>query len=226
MQILGPMDRATIPLWGGPSLPAGRMGRALSGLTGSPDDPLPRRTARLLLRRLGVSDLADFQAYRCDPEVQRYQGWEIMTSLEAKGFLDRMATVPLLQPGQWSQVGVALQDSNRLIGDLGIRVSKDAGEAELGITLHPLWHHRGLATEACGEAIRWVWERTPVTHILGVTDTRNGPSVRLLQRVGMRPVHQRHVEFRGEPCEELVCRIDRGATGPGGGDASTDAGRR
>jgi len=38
--------------------------------------PLPIRTDRLVLRALRPEDVDAFVAYRADPEVARYQGWE------------------------------------------------------------------------------------------------------------------------------------------------------
>ena len=43
-----------------------------------------------MLRRLGVGDLAAFQAYRLDPELGRYQGWSPMSPAEATDFLSAM----------------------------------------------------------------------------------------------------------------------------------------
>lgn len=45
---------------------------------------------------------------------------------------------------------------------------------------------------------------TAIVHIAGITDARNGPSIRLLERVGFRLSHQRSSLFRGEQCTELV----------------------
>jgi hypothetical protein len=67
-----------------------------------PGDPLPRFGAGIALRRLSVSDLAAFQAYRSDPELGRYQGWSPMSEPEARAFLEEMNGVPLFRPGEQS----------------------------------------------------------------------------------------------------------------------------
>lgn len=94
--------------------------------------PLPLLAGEATLRRLSPSDLADFQAYRNDPGIGLYQG---MSDPEASAFLSEMNLAPLLQPGVWSQIGIADSQSLRLIGDIGLFLAADSQQAEVGITL-------------------------------------------------------------------------------------------
>jgi hypothetical protein len=55
-------------------------------------DPLPRFAGGNVLRRLSVSDLPGFQAYRHDPVLARYQDWSAASDAEAEAFLARMST--------------------------------------------------------------------------------------------------------------------------------------
>src|SRR6185503_10052385 len=73
-----------------PRLPAVRM-----------SDPLPWRSERVVVRRLRAADLERFQAYRHDPEVGRYQGWEPQADAEALAFLEEMAVEPFGRVGEW-----------------------------------------------------------------------------------------------------------------------------
>lgn len=151
---------------------------------------LPIRHDGICLRRLTARDLDPFLAYRTDPEVARYQSWEQMDRDRAHQFLVAVGEMGLLQPDQWTQIGVALAKSDSLIGDIGIFIAADAAEAELGITLARSAWGQGLATLAFQAAIQLVFAQTPVRQIRAWADTRNAPSVRLLQRVGMRWSHQ------------------------------------
>lgn len=172
-------------------------------------DLLPRRSGRIVLRRLAVSDLAEFQAYRCDPEVARYQGWETVTDNEARSFLADVATGNLLAPGHWCQIAVALASTGELIGDIGLCLSEDEKEAELGVSLSRSAQGQGLAVEAVMEAIRLVFEHTVADRVVGITDIRNQPSTALLQRVGMRQYAQQESVVKGELCSELFFAITR-----------------
>ncbi len=48
---------------------------------------LPIETARLRLRQFAPQDIEAFLAYRNDPDVARYQGWEATSRQEAEDFI-------------------------------------------------------------------------------------------------------------------------------------------
>lgn len=166
-------------------------------------------TKRIILRRLKVSDLADFQAYRRDPEVARYQGWQAMSDAEARTFLSEMNSAIPLQSGQWYQIGIARRSDNMLIGDIGICVASRRAEAEIGFTLSRNSQGQGLGSEAVREAIDFVFACSDVNQLVGITDERNIPSIRLLERVGMSQRDRIATEFQGEPCVEYVFKLSR-----------------
>ncbi|WP_343626600.1 GNAT family N-acetyltransferase [Roseateles puraquae] len=154
------------------------------------------------LRRLARTDLAAFQAYRHDPEVGRWQGWQPQTDAQATAFLDEMASCALFEPGCWTQLAIADDLTGQLIGDIGIHISDDATEAEFGFTLARTAQGRGLASAAVREAIQRVFAETPVQRIYAQTDARNTACLRLLDRLGAVHLARIETEFRGEPCVE------------------------
>ena len=79
-------------------------------------DPLPWSSPRLTLRRLRPDDLPAFQAYRHDPEVWRYQGWDPVPDAEALAFLTEMEQAPFGVPGEWLQIAIAAADGDGLLG--------------------------------------------------------------------------------------------------------------
>ncbi len=157
-----------------------------------------------MLRRLAPTDLRAFQAYRQDAELGRYQGWVATSDEDAREFLSHMNQAELLQPGVWCQIGIADPQGLDLIGDIGLILATDSSQAEIGFTLRRRSQGLGLATAAVKETIALVFERTPAQRVIGIADTRNASSVRLLERVGMLKVETRDTTFRGEPCTELV----------------------
>ena len=176
-------------------------------------DPLPRVAHRVALRRLAVSDLAAFQAYRHDTLLGQYQGWSPTTDAEATSFLAEMNTSGLLQPGAWAQIGIADANNQELIGDIGLFLASDGRSAEIGFTLRRESQGRGMATTAVREAIKLVFEHTKAEQVLGITDARNLSSIRLLERVGMRKTESRSAVFRGEACLEYVYVVLRQSAG-------------
>ena len=170
---------------------------------------LPRDFPGGRLRRLRPSDLTAFQAYRALPELGRYQGWSPMTESEAREFLSAMSQAPLFTPGEWVQLGIADPALDGLIGDIGLFLSEDAATAELGFTLQPSAQGRGIAGRAVREALDLMFASTAISRVLGISDARNLPSIRLLERLGFSCIETRHVEFRGQPCCEKVYALAR-----------------
>jgi ribosomal-protein-alanine N-acetyltransferase len=170
---------------------------------------LPREFPGGRLRRLRASDCEAFQAYRGIAELGRYQGWSPMSEAEALAFLDEAGRSPLFVPGDWIQLGIAEPASDRLVGDIGLYLSGDGSSGEVGFTLAPSAQGRGIASRAVREAVQLMLGATRVERILGVTDARNLPSIRLLERLGFGFVESRRVEFRGEPCTERVYALLR-----------------
>lgn len=159
-------------------------------------------TSRTVLRRLSPDDLRDFQAYRTDPVVARYQGWTAMADADASAFLAEMQSIPLFVPGQWFQLGIALP-AGTLIGDIGICVDTQAPtQAEIGFSMNARWQGQGLASEGIDAARRFASSHAGVTRLLGITDARNESSIRLLERLGFRLDKTEAAVFRGEPCRE------------------------
>jgi RimJ/RimL family protein N-acetyltransferase len=170
-------------------------------MTDTAPDPLPWSGARLRLRRFRPDDLERFQAYRHDPEIWRYQGWDPTSDEGARAFLDEMAAAPFGRPGEWIQIAVA-DAEDALIGDIGLYLMADGREAEFGISLARGAQGRGLAEEAARTLIDGLRADTGVGRLIAITDTRNIPSARLLRRLGMTLEAEESAEFRGAPCRE------------------------
>jgi ribosomal-protein-alanine N-acetyltransferase len=170
---------------------------------------LPREFLGGRLRRLHTRDCAAFQAYRSLPELGRFQGWSPRSDAEAREFLDDMHRAALFTPGQWVQLGIAKPESDELVGDIGLYLSEDGTSGEVGYTLEPSSQGRGVATRALREALQLLFSATNVTRVLGITDKRNVPSIKLLERVGFKFIESRQVVFKGEACIECVYALSR-----------------
>jgi len=120
-----------------------------------------------------------------------------------------MRDAPLFQPGEWTQIGIASAQDGHLVGDIGVLLADDGQHAEIGFTLSRTCQRRGVATRAVNGTIALTLELTAARRILAITDARNLPSIRLLERVGMRKCELRNAVWRGEACEELVFALSR-----------------
>lgn len=171
--------------------------------------PLPRDFPGGRLRRLRPDDHEAFQVYRSIPELGRYQGWSPMSEAEATRFLDEMSRAALFTRGEWVQLGISDPESDVLVGDVGLYLYEDGATGEVGFTLQPSAQGRGIAGRAVREAVQLLFATTSVARVMGITDARNTPSIRLLERLGFAFVESRQVVFRGEPCTERVYALLR-----------------
>lgn len=172
-------------------------------------DLLPVDAGLATLRRFAPADLAAFQVYRGDPEVGRYQGWSPMSDATASAFIVEMRDSELFRAGEWSQVAIATRDCGELLGDIGLHLSADRSEVEIGFTLAPAARGKGIGTAAVRAAIDLAFRATPARRVVGITDDRNLPSIRLLARAGMSLVGKAATVFRDEPCIEATYAITR-----------------
>lgn len=166
---------------------------------------LPIKTQRLMLRPFRRSDVQAFHAYRIDPVLARYQGWQPMTEQQCHDFIERQ--LQALQnfggDGHWLQIAVVRQDTEELIGDLGIcAVSRKDGLLTLGFTLAQQHQRQGFATEACRALINNCLTTTPFRKIQAVTDLRNTAAIQLLKQLGFQLQQTKTAIFKGEACQE------------------------
>jgi RimJ/RimL family protein N-acetyltransferase len=140
------------------------------------------KTPRLVLRRFTAADLDAFVAYRADPEVARYQGWEAgFSRAEGEQFIEWVTSVHPDTPGEWFQFAIERREAGGLIGDCAARF--DPAGVEIGFTLVPAYQRMGYATEAVGALLGYVASRG---HTMAVAwcDIDNQPSQRVLTRLG------------------------------------------
>ena len=163
---------------------------------------LPITTPRLLLRRFTTEDLGAFQAYRSEPGLGRFQGWEATSDDRAREFLSEQARRVFGQPQMWLQMAVTRLDSCELIGDLALRLADPSGVLEVGYTLAGRAQGYGFATEAVAAVLDALLSRGLVRSVRAATDSRNLKSIAVLQRLGFRLIQAQNMEFRGECCEE------------------------
>ncbi|MBX0326221.1 GNAT family N-acetyltransferase [Oscillochloris sp. ZM17-4] len=144
-------------------------------------------TARLRVRRFAEADLPAFLAYRNDPEVARFQSWDSTSEEQAHDFLSTMYDEEPGRPGGGFQFAVALREGDALIGDVYMRLlDYDDRQGELGYTLARPWHGRGYAAEAVGAVIGYAFATLGMHRMTAIVDQENAPSIRLLERLGMR----------------------------------------
>lgn len=167
---------------------------------------------RVFLRSLRDADAEAIFAYRSDPEVMRYQGWEPRTADEVRAFIASLDHAQPYAPGTWYQLGIALRATDELIGDCGVHVPGDEPrQAEIGITVARTHQGRGLASEALRALLSLLFDALGKHRVFGSIDPRNRRSIALVKRAGFRAeaLHLQSVWFRGTWADDAVFAILR-----------------
>ena len=161
------------------------------------------RTDRLLLRRATWDDLDAVHRLFSDPRVMRYWSRPEHETLE--------------ETRHWLRFMVdRAPDSRDFLIEKDGEVIGKAGAwklPEVGFLLHPDHWGRGLAFEAMGAVIADVEAELPdLPELTAEVDPRNGPSLRLLERLGFRETHraERTLLWRDEWCDSIWLARPRG----------------
>jgi len=145
-------------------------------------------TERLILRSFRSADAEPFAAYRSDPLVAQYQGWEAPYALEtARLFCVEMSRRPVGIPGEWCQLALELKVGGEMIGDVAFCILKeDNFQAEIGFTLSRRYQGQGYATEALRRLLAYLFDELQLHRVRANCDPQNTASSRLLDRLGLR----------------------------------------
>ena len=156
-------------------------------------------TERLVLRPLSMSDDEAIYAYGSDPEVSKYVLYETHRSIEdSRTFLRTvMAEYEQQKP---SALGIALQESNRLIGSIGyLNWHADHRRIEIGYALSRDFWNMGYVTEAARALIGHFFRNSDLIRIEARCRTENIGSSRVMEKSGMKfeGVLRKHIFVKG-----------------------------
>lgn len=147
----------------------------------------PLASARLILRKFQTSDVAPFHAYRSDPAIAHFQGWNAFTLDDAEAFVARQRAQEPGALGVGAQIAIELTSSGEMIGDVYLNTSDDKPHtAQIGYTLASRHQRHGYATEAVETLLHYVFGTLNKHRVAALTFADNLRSVALLERVGMR----------------------------------------
>lgn len=144
-------------------------------------------TSRLKIRHLHIEDLEPFYTYRSNPEVTKYQGFDVMTMEKAKAFIEDNATKQFGKPGEWVQYAIAVKKTGKLIGDCAIKFNVyDIRLAEIGISISPQEQKKGYAKEAVTAILNLLFSREDFHRVTETVDAKNIAAIQLLKSIGFR----------------------------------------
>lgn len=146
-------------------------------------------TERLRLRRSRLEDAEAISAYRSDPDVHRFQGWERTDRSGVRAEIVDMSRRAPGEPGGWVQFTVEELEGGRLVGDVGLSCAEgELGVIKVGYTIDPAFQGRGYATEAVAVLVDYVFDTLGAEVVRAYASAENVPSMRVAEKVGLRLV--------------------------------------
>jgi len=152
----------------------------------SPARPFePLLTERLIIRAPVPGDLEAFDARRNDPQVARYQDWEIPYPVErSRDCVEGAIAQGGLVDGEWWTATVALRSDETVVGDLAINISQNWRAAEVGYSLAPTFWGNGYASEALDALLNHLYDDLGIQRVSASLHPDNIASAMLLERAG------------------------------------------
>jgi aminoglycoside 6'-N-acetyltransferase len=148
-------------------------------------------TERLLLRRSRPEDTETISAYRSDPEVHRYQGWERTDPQGVRAEIEEMVGRDPGESGGWIQLSVQERESGCLVGDVGLNPAEgEPSVIKVGYTMSPTFQGRGYATEAVRALIGYAFDTLGAEIVRAYASAENVASIRVAEKAGMQLVER------------------------------------
>lgn len=171
-------------------------------------EPVTLTTPRLLLRPWRLTDLEAAYEYARDPEFGRFLPAlpEIVTLEDERRFIEAQLATNWSTHPSWA---VTLEDVP--VGGLNLRIDHLRDVAEIGYGIARSHWDRGYASKAARAAMDWAFTRYPLGRFIATADSRNGASLRVMEKLGMErgTVLRGLREVRGERADTVVCAITR-----------------
>jgi len=179
-------------------------------------------TQRLKVRPMALADAEDYFEIKSDPMVTEQYGAEPETSIDRtrRWVEDRIANREKREGMFWVY---ELKDGAKVVGGCCYwHIDEGSRCAELGYELNRTYWHQGLTSEALLPVISFGFDGFGLNRIEACPLAENGPSNRLLQRLGFKyeGTFRERVLFRGRFIDQVYYSLLRedprpGANGPG-----------
>jgi [ribosomal protein S5]-alanine N-acetyltransferase len=143
-------------------------------------------TEHLIIRAIRPEDLDDLYAYRSDPEVCRFQGYEPATINECREIIDWQVGKEFGPAGEWVKNALELKTQNKMIGDISLKPETEVRIVEFGISMSRDYQGRGFAAEALTAILNNLFVEKGVHRITAIMDVDNVAMITLAERLGFR----------------------------------------
>jgi RimJ/RimL family protein N-acetyltransferase len=145
-------------------------------------------TERFDLRLLVGDDAAELQRLYGDPEAMRYVGADGRARTPEQTVRGVGRLIHHQEQHGYSLWAVTERETGEVIGVAGLVLEDFEGpEAEVVYELQRDRWGRGIATEVARACLEVAFERLELGRVIALAYPENGPSVRVMQKIGMQP---------------------------------------
>ena len=151
-------------------------------------------------------DQDNFHQYRSNPDVTKYQGFDVMDKEACVEFINTQIEKQFGKAGEWVQYAIENKETNQLIGDCAIKLNEnDTRLAEIGITISHLHHKKGYAKESLAGILDWLFETQYIHRVTEIVDAENIASINLLKSLNFKQEGHfvENIFFKGKWGSEL-----------------------
>lgn len=138
------------------------------------------RTGRLTLRQLIPSDIPALKEWMPDKTMYTYWGKPAGKTDKNPELLFEKVKINT-KSFHW---GIVLNENDKVIGEAWIYLIEKNRMAKIALRIAPIYHGRGLATEAVKAIIDFCFTHTELQRIWTDVDTRNIASWKVLEKCG------------------------------------------
>jgi RimJ/RimL family protein N-acetyltransferase len=178
-----------------------------------PLSPTPFRieSERVLIRPWEPTDEPAFRAMAEDPEMMRYissgQPW---TEERIDEFFTRQRRH--LATRGFCLSALVDKATGRVVGLSGLQPMRVGDDVEIGWWVQKELWGQGLGTEAGRACLRYAWDVLGLERVVAVAFRGNGPSIRIMEKIGMcfeQNVLGKDIGFPGGDVELVIYAIER-----------------
>lgn len=197
-----------------------------------PVSPVILETERLYAREYVPEDAPAIFSYAGNIENTGFLPWSPEPYEEVVKFVESRLAGQIVSPRRMYDLVLCLKETDEVIGTMGLSLSEDLRQAELGYALHMDYWNKGYASEAARGFLRFGFMGLELHRIWARCDDKNTASLRVMEKIGMRReahfIKSEYAKVFGKQSwrsyyhcailqKEYLCSLADGAYSPTGG---------
>jgi len=157
-------------------------------------------TKRLKIRHFTIEDAPAVFEFGSNEDVNKMTGDKVLTSIEEAEEIIRETWLPEYEKYGYARMAVVHKKDKRVIGFSGLKFETHFSETDIGYRFLPQYWGKGIATEASLPFIFYGFKVLKLPKIVGVAQTENIASEKVLQNLGLIRNKKLDFEDEGKPC--------------------------